>query len=185
MKSLSWIFRSVFWCHHGDMTRVFTIKERTYQVCLDCGQEFEYSWSRMHSMGPSDIPYVSLGIVFPVETPVMLALPPSPHSFTANMSYLAQTRQAVPVILQSPECVAEAALADSRFSLGRGLDPDRVIQAATSSLQLFASAHMPRHWQTRLDPKALEHEIRATLLSDESVSPRNKEGQRHASNSTP
>jgi len=29
---------------------VFTIKKRTYQVCLNCGQEFEYSWVRMRSV---------------------------------------------------------------------------------------------------------------------------------------
>jgi hypothetical protein len=29
---------------------VFTIKKRTYQVCLKCGREFEYSWALMHSV---------------------------------------------------------------------------------------------------------------------------------------
>jgi len=32
---------------------VFTIKKRTYQVCLKCGQEFEYSRARMHAVRPS------------------------------------------------------------------------------------------------------------------------------------
>jgi hypothetical protein len=172
MKSLTWAFRTVFWCHHSEMTRVFTIKERTYQVCLDCGQEFEYSWSRMHSMGPSDISsdisYVPLSIVLPIQAPVILALAPGPQSYAAHVSYVAQTRQAVPVMLQSPECVAKATVADSRLSfLGRGSDPDQVTRAATSSLQLSSSAYMPKHWHTRLDPKAVEREIRATLSSDD------------------
>jgi hypothetical protein len=155
MKSLTWAFRTVFWCHHSEMTRVFTIKERTYQVCLDCGQEFEYSWSRMH-------------IVLPIQAPVILALAPGPQSYAAHVSYVAQTRQAVPVILQSPECVAKATVADSRLSfLGRGLDPDQVTRAATSSLQLSSSAYLPKYWHTRLDPKAVEREIRATLSSDD------------------
>jgi hypothetical protein len=184
MKSLSWAFRTVFWCHHGEMTRVFTIKERTYQVCLDCGQEFEYSWSRMHSMGPSVIPYIPLGIVLPVKAPVLLALAPGPQSYAAHMSYVAQTRQAIPVILQAPECVGGTATSQLSF-IGRGSDQDQVTRAATSSHQLSLSASVPRPWYTRVDPKALEHEIRATLSSDESAGPRKKEGQRHASNSTP
>jgi hypothetical protein len=47
MKALLWIFRFVFGCHHGRVSGVFTIKKRTYQVCLECGQEFGYSWTLM------------------------------------------------------------------------------------------------------------------------------------------
>jgi len=36
------------------MGRVFTIKKRTYQVCFECGQEFEYSWALMHTQ-PSKV----------------------------------------------------------------------------------------------------------------------------------
>ena len=32
------------------MSRVFTFRKRTYQVCLKCGQEFDYSWDLMHSV---------------------------------------------------------------------------------------------------------------------------------------
>jgi hypothetical protein len=42
-----------FGCHHRERTAVFTIKKRTYQVCLNCGQEFEYSWGLMHAVGLS------------------------------------------------------------------------------------------------------------------------------------
>ena len=34
-----------FGCRHRHKSGVFTIKKRTYQVCLNCGQEFEYSWN--------------------------------------------------------------------------------------------------------------------------------------------
>jgi len=48
-----WIFESVFGCHHQQRSRVFTIQRRTYQVCVKCGREFEYSWELMHSQRPS------------------------------------------------------------------------------------------------------------------------------------
>jgi hypothetical protein len=50
MKVLLRIFQFVFECHHGQLSRVFTIKKRTYQVCFACGQELEYSWAQMQSL---------------------------------------------------------------------------------------------------------------------------------------
>jgi hypothetical protein len=50
MKPLLWIFQFAFGCHHSQLSGVFTIKKRTYQVCLECGQEFEYSWTLMRSI---------------------------------------------------------------------------------------------------------------------------------------
>jgi hypothetical protein len=42
MKLLQRIFLFAFGsCHHAQMSRVFTIKKRTYRVCIDCGHEFE------------------------------------------------------------------------------------------------------------------------------------------------
>ena len=41
MKFLLWIFRFAFGCHHSQMSRVFTIRKRTYRVCFECGQEFD------------------------------------------------------------------------------------------------------------------------------------------------
>jgi len=40
MNPLRWMFQFAFCCHHGHLSRVFTIKRRTYKVCLDCGEEF-------------------------------------------------------------------------------------------------------------------------------------------------
>jgi hypothetical protein len=50
MELLFWTFQFAFGCHHGQLSRVFTIKQRTYQVCFKCGREFEYSWALMQSL---------------------------------------------------------------------------------------------------------------------------------------
>ena len=41
MNPLFWIFQLTFGCHHKHVSRVFTIKRRTYKVCFDCGREFD------------------------------------------------------------------------------------------------------------------------------------------------
>jgi hypothetical protein len=58
MKPLFQMFQFAFGCHHRQRSGVFTIKKRTYQVCLNCGEEFEYSWRLMHTLRPgvADIP---------------------------------------------------------------------------------------------------------------------------------
>jgi hypothetical protein len=50
MRLLPWISQVAFGCHHSQLSRVFTIRKRTYQVCIECGQEFDYSWLLMHSL---------------------------------------------------------------------------------------------------------------------------------------
>jgi hypothetical protein len=52
-RSVSVVFESLFGCHHRQLSRVFTIKKRTYRVCVACGREFEYSWELMHRIRPS------------------------------------------------------------------------------------------------------------------------------------
>jgi uncharacterized membrane protein len=37
----------LFGCHHSHLSRVFTIRGRTYQVCSDCGAKFKYSLASM------------------------------------------------------------------------------------------------------------------------------------------
>ena len=37
----------LFGCHHNNLSRVFTIRLRTYRVCCDCGAEFDYSVDAM------------------------------------------------------------------------------------------------------------------------------------------
>jgi hypothetical protein len=41
MNSLARMFQFVFGCRHRNLSRVFTIKNRTYKVCFDCGEEFD------------------------------------------------------------------------------------------------------------------------------------------------
>lgn len=41
MNPLARMFQFVFGCRHRHLSRVFTIKKRTYKVCFDCGQEFD------------------------------------------------------------------------------------------------------------------------------------------------
>ncbi len=47
------IFAFLFGCYHRQKTGIFTIKNRTYQVCLNCGKEFDYSWKNMRSVRSS------------------------------------------------------------------------------------------------------------------------------------
>ena len=46
MKLLLGIFEFLFGCRHRHMSRLFTIKRRTYKVCFDCGQEFDLPGAR-------------------------------------------------------------------------------------------------------------------------------------------
>ena len=41
MKPLSSLLQFIFGCRHRHLSRVFTIKLRTYRVCFDCGREFD------------------------------------------------------------------------------------------------------------------------------------------------
>ena len=53
MKHLLRVYQFTFGCHHNQLTRVFTIKKLTYQVCVECGREFAYSWASMRPIQPS------------------------------------------------------------------------------------------------------------------------------------
>jgi hypothetical protein len=41
MNPLLGIFKFTLGCSHRHLSRVFTIKRRTYRVCFDCGGEFD------------------------------------------------------------------------------------------------------------------------------------------------
>jgi len=47
MRLLVGVLDFIFGCHHGEMSRVFTIEGRTYRVCCGCGAEFDYSLQSM------------------------------------------------------------------------------------------------------------------------------------------
>jgi len=52
MNRLSAVLESIFGCHHGELSRVFTIGGRTYKVCCDCGRKFNYSLVNMRIERP-------------------------------------------------------------------------------------------------------------------------------------
>jgi len=62
MTPFASVLQFAFGCHHRQRSGVFTIKKRTYQVCLKCGQEFEYSWALMHAIesNAGDNPHVPI-----------------------------------------------------------------------------------------------------------------------------
>jgi hypothetical protein len=41
------LYDLAFGCTHCNLSRVFSIRRRTYQVCYDCGREFNYSLATM------------------------------------------------------------------------------------------------------------------------------------------
>lgn len=47
MTYLSTALDFLFGCHHSSLSRVFTIRGRSYRVCCDCGAEFNYSLDTM------------------------------------------------------------------------------------------------------------------------------------------
>jgi hypothetical protein len=69
MKPLLWTYEFVFGCHHKQLTRVFSIQGRTYQVCVECGREFRYSWELMDSrpLSVSDDVYALVNLVNATE----------------------------------------------------------------------------------------------------------------------
>jgi len=52
MERLVVILDFLFGCHHGHLSRVFTIGGRTYKVCCNCGKKFTYSLANMHLEQP-------------------------------------------------------------------------------------------------------------------------------------
>jgi hypothetical protein len=49
MRFIRGIVQFVIGCRHSQLSGVFTIKKRTYRVCLKCGREFGYSGPLMPS----------------------------------------------------------------------------------------------------------------------------------------
>ena len=47
---------AAFGCRHPHMSRPFTLRRKTYEVCLDCGREIPYSLVTMSQMKGSTFP---------------------------------------------------------------------------------------------------------------------------------
>ncbi len=41
------VMDTLFGCRHQDVSRPFTLRRRTYKVCLECGRELRYSLRTM------------------------------------------------------------------------------------------------------------------------------------------
>ena len=39
----NFFYEIFFGCSHSRLTRIFTVKQETYRVCLDCGKHIPYS----------------------------------------------------------------------------------------------------------------------------------------------
>ena len=48
------LYELLLGCSHGNMSRPFTIHNRTYRVCFDCGRELQYSLSNMQIVSTRD-----------------------------------------------------------------------------------------------------------------------------------
>jgi N-glycosylase/DNA lyase len=55
MNPLRVAWQFVFGCRHARLSRVFTIKMRTYQVCFDCGKECAYSLELMQPVSEREV----------------------------------------------------------------------------------------------------------------------------------
>ena len=47
MARLVTVLDFLFGCHHGHLSRVFTLGGETYRVCCDCGAKYGYSLETM------------------------------------------------------------------------------------------------------------------------------------------
>ncbi len=47
MARLVSVLDFMFGCHHGHLSRVFTLGGESYRVCCDCGARYRYSLTTM------------------------------------------------------------------------------------------------------------------------------------------
>jgi hypothetical protein len=53
--ALAFMVDLLFGCRHAHLSRPFTIEERSYKICLDCGQEMPYSVEAMRLLRPWEV----------------------------------------------------------------------------------------------------------------------------------
>jgi hypothetical protein len=77
MKPLRWILQFALGCRHRHLSRVFTIKHRSYRVCFDCAREFDLPDA--HGPARSDVsPGAHLGTNFTMHDEALALIPPLP-----------------------------------------------------------------------------------------------------------
>jgi hypothetical protein len=52
---LAKIFNFFFGCRHERLTRMFTLKQETYKVCLDCGSHIHYSLQTLRPLSMREL----------------------------------------------------------------------------------------------------------------------------------
>lgn len=52
---LAKIVNFFFGCHHERLTRMFTLEQETYKVCLDCGSHIYYSLETLRPLSPREL----------------------------------------------------------------------------------------------------------------------------------
>lgn len=52
---LNFFSEILFGCSHSKLTRPFTLDDRTYMVCLDCGKQIGYSAREMRPLTPWEV----------------------------------------------------------------------------------------------------------------------------------
>lgn len=52
---LNFFSEILFGCSHSRLTRPFTLEDRTYKVCLDCGRQVDYSAREMRPLTGGEI----------------------------------------------------------------------------------------------------------------------------------
>jgi len=52
---LGFFYDIIFGCRHWSQTRPFTLEQRTYKVCLDCGKQIYYSTERMTPLSAREV----------------------------------------------------------------------------------------------------------------------------------
>ena len=51
----NFFYEIFFGCSHSHQTRIFTVKQETYRVCLDCGKHIPYSPITMRALTPREL----------------------------------------------------------------------------------------------------------------------------------
>ena len=51
-KRVASVFRRILWCRHSYMSRRYTINDKPYRTCLECGATpglNRHSWTKQHA----------------------------------------------------------------------------------------------------------------------------------------
>lgn len=73
---VNFFYEIFFGCSHDKLTRPFTLQERTYKVCLDCGSHIFYSPITMRPLSAREVH--RMNAIQASEVKVMPSAPVSP-----------------------------------------------------------------------------------------------------------